>query len=216
MLKSWMTSVTALLAAGLLMAGPVRAFDEGIDYKTLSPSIPTESPGKVEVLEFFWYGCPHCYQLEPTVERWLASKPDYVTFRRVPAVLGGSWTAHARLYYAAELMGVLDKIHEPFFAALHNEKRRLLSEDSIADWVAGQGIDRAEFLKAYHSFVVDMKVRRANQLGRKIHLDGVPAVVVNGKYLTSPSITASSNKMIDVINALAAEEASLAPKSVDE
>ncbi len=216
MLTRLMKSVIAMVAAGLFLAGSAQAFDEGIDYKTLAQPQPTETGEKIEVLEFFWYGCPHCYQIEPTVERWLASKPDYVEFRRMPAILGGSWALHGRAYFAAELLGVLDQVHEPLFAALHKEKRRLGSEESLADWFAEQGVNRDEFLKAFRSFVVDMKVRRASKLGQDVNLDGVPAFVVNGKYLTSPSITASSEKMVQVINYLTAKEAGIEAKLAEE
>jgi thiol:disulfide interchange protein DsbA len=125
-------------------------------------------------------------------------------------VLGRHWTNHARAYYAAELLGVLGRTHLPLFAALHEKKLRLGDEDSIADWFATQGVDRQEFLKAYRSFVVDMKVRRAQQFGVNLGLDGVPTFLVNGKYLTSPSMTGGSARMFTVIDELTAMEAGAA------
>jgi len=204
----------ALLACLLLSAG-ARAADEGIDYRTLSQPQPTETGDKVEVLEMFWYGCPHCYHLEPVLKKWLASKADYIEFRRLPAVLGRNWASHARAYFAAELLGVLERIHEPFFSALHDKKMRLFSDDAIADWFVDQGVDRDEFVKAYRSFIVDMKVRRAAQLGNRFGLEGVPSFIVNGKYVTSPSQTGGSARMLQVIDELAAREAGVATQSDD-
>jgi len=204
------------LVAGLLLATGVRAADEGIDYKTLSQPQPTETGDKIEVLELFWYGCPHCYHLEPGLKAWLKNKPDYVEFRRAPAVLGRGWVNHARAYFAAELMGVLDELHEPFFSALHDKKMRLFDDNSIADWFAAQGVDRGDFLKAYRSFIVDMKVRRVSQLGQRLGLEGVPSFVVNGKYLTSPSQTGGSKRMFQVLDHLAAMEAGVLPKAEPE
>ncbi len=205
----------ALLAAAVLLPAAARAFDEGIDYKTLSSEQATESGDKVEVLELFWYGCPHCFHLEPVIKNWLTSKPEYVVFRRMPAVLGGSWANHARAFYAAEAMGVMERLHEPFFAALHEEKQRLYSPDDIADWFEKHGVHRDEFLKAFHSFIVDMKVRRAQQYGNRIALDGVPAFVVNGKYITSPSMTAGAKRAMEVVDFLAAKEAGVDTQVAD-
>jgi thiol:disulfide interchange protein DsbA len=207
--------LSALFAACLLLNAPARAFDEGIDYRTLARPQPTESGDKVEVLELFWYGCPHCYHLEPKLKDWLASKPDYVAFRRMPAVLGSGWAPLARAYYAAELLGVTERIHEPLFAALHDQRRRLQSPEEIADWFAAQGVDREAFLKAYNSFIVDMRVRRSSQMGQQMNIDGVPAFVVNGRYVTSPSMTASTDKAFQVIAALAAREAGAAASAAE-
>jgi thiol:disulfide interchange protein DsbA len=206
-MKVTLGKIWLVLAAGLLLTSGVRSADEGIDYRTLSQPLETESGDKVEVLEFFWYGCPHCYHLEPALDQWLAKQPDHVQFRRVPAVLGRGWVNHARAYFAAELLGVLDKVHVALFEALHEKKLRLFDEDSIADWFAAQGVDREQFLAAYRSFVVDMKVRRVGQLGQQAGLDGVPSFVVNGKYVTSPTQTAGSDRLFPVLDALIAMEA---------
>lgn len=206
-----------LLGLSLLAAFQAQAFDADIDYKVLSKAQPTESGDKIEVLELFWYGCPHCYQIEPGVDRWKAQQPDYVEFRRMPAVLGSSWTNHARAYFALEMMGVLDKVHEPLFKALHTDKKRVFDDESITDFVVQQGVDRGEFLKAYKSFVVDMKVRRSSQLTRRMGIDGVPSFVVNGKYVTSPSLTGGSQRMFQLLDHLVAIEAGvIKPEDAEE
>ncbi len=199
--------LAGIVAAALLLTAPVHAFDEGIEYRALEQKQATQSGEKVEVLELFWYGCPHCYHLEPMLERWLANKPDYVEFRRLPAVLGRGWVNHARAYFAAEILGVLDRLHIPFFRALNDQKQRLYDEESIADWFEAQGVDREEFLRAYKSFVVDMNMRRAKQYGERVGLDGVPSFIVNGKFLTSPSVAEGSERMFQVVDFLTAREA---------
>ncbi len=198
--------LAGIMVAVLLLAGPVHAFDEGIDYRTLDQKQSTQTGEKVEVLELFWYGCPHCYQLEPALDRWLARKPDYVEFQRMPAVLGNGWENHARVYFTAEMLGVLDRLHVPFFKALHDEKQRLFDEDSITDWFADRGVDREAFSRAFNSFIVDMKMRRSKQYGHRVGLDGVPSFIVNGKFLTSPTITAGSERMFQVLDFLTARE----------
>jgi protein dithiol oxidoreductase (disulfide-forming) len=206
--KAILTPLLGLLATGLLAMGPAWAFDQGIDYKAVPEPQPTETPGKVEVLEMFWYGCPHCFHLEPALAKWLTHKPDYVAFRRVPAVLGPSWALLAKAYYAAEVLGVADRTHAALFAALHKERLHLFDEISVAEWFArqGVGVDKEQFLKALHSFVVDLKVRQAAQLDQRFGIDGVPTFVVNGKYSTSPSMVGSNEKVFQVIDYLAAQE----------
>jgi thiol:disulfide interchange protein DsbA len=202
-----------MIAVAVLFSANTQAFDEGIDYKTLPKPIATETGDKIEVLELFWYGCPHCFHLEPAIQNWLSSKPENVEFRRSATVLGPHWAIHGKVFFAAEILGVLDQVHEPFFDALHNKKQALSDDDSIADWMEKHGVDRDEFLKAYKSFIVDMKVRRSMQISRQIGLDGVPAFVVNGKYLTSPSQTGGSTQMFKVIDHLIAVESGNVPNT---
>lgn len=194
------------LAAGFFSLQVSAAFDEGIDYQRLSRPQPTETEGKIEVLELFWYACPHCYHLEPPLEKWLKQQPESVAFRRMPAVLGKHWEPHARAYYALELMGVLDQVHEPLFYAIHVEKQRLYDEKALTEFLAAKGVDAEEFAKAYKSFYVEMKVRRAIEMGKRYDLDGVPAIVVNGKYLTSPSAAEGSERMFEILDYLIREE----------
>jgi thiol:disulfide interchange protein DsbA len=184
-----------------------RAFDEGIDYATVPQPQPTETEGKVEVLEFFWYGCPHCWHLEPVLTQWRATMPANAVFRRTPAILGPSWEPLARAYFAAELMGKVDVIHEPLFRAVHVDKRRLQDLDAITQFVVGLGLDGAAFKEAYGSFFVEMQVRRAKELAKDFGLDGVPAIVVNGKLRTSATQTGSNEKLFEVVNALIKREA---------
>ena len=202
---------SALIGAMLLAAAPVQAttesFDEGIDYRLVEQPARAEEGADVEVLELFWYGCPHCWHLEPEIDRWLESKPDGVSFRRMPAAASPRWVPHAKAYYAAEMVGELDRLHKPLFTALHTERRKIFSDDEIIAFAAEQGIDEAAFRKAYNSFPVDMQVRKSAELVRRYNIDGVPAIVVNGKYLTSATQAGSTEKMFQVVDYLVAQEA---------
>ncbi len=203
------------LAAALVSVRALAAFDEGIDYTLIAEPQRYEAGDDVEVLELFWYGCPHCYHLEPAIEKWLKTKPQGVTFRRMPAAAVSRWVPHAKAYYAAEQLGVLDKLHAPLFKALHEEKRRIFTEDEIVEFAGEQGIDKDAFRTAYDSFPVDMKVRKSAELVRRYNIDGVPAVIVDGKFLTSATQTGSTEKMFEVIDYLAAEEAKAAPNAAE-
>ncbi|MGB5834874.1 MAG: thiol:disulfide interchange protein DsbA/DsbL [Thiohalocapsa sp.] len=199
--------IVALAGAALSPATAMaESIDEGIDYRLIAEPARAQDGDDVEVLELFWYGCPHCYQLEPHIDRWLADKPAGVTFRRMPAAASPRWVPHAKAYYAAEMLGQLDKLHEPLFKALHTERRKIYTEDRIIAFAAEQGIDEDAFREAYNSFPVDMQVRKSGELVRQYSIDGVPAIVINGKYLTSATQTGSNAKMFEVIDQLVAEE----------
>jgi len=200
------------LAGSALTPIPALAegIDEGIDYRVVEQPARAEEGDDVEVLELFWYGCPHCYHLEAPLQQWLGSKPDGVTFRRMPAAASPRWVPHAKAYYAAEMLGQLDNFHEPLFKALHDDRRQIITDDEIIAFAAEQGIDADAFRKAYNSFPVDMQVRKSGDLVRRYNIDGVPAIVVNGKYVTSATQTGSNAKMFEVVNQLVAEEAAAA------
>ncbi|WP_295886320.1 thiol:disulfide interchange protein DsbA/DsbL [uncultured Thiohalocapsa sp.] len=189
-----------------LAAAAAESFDEGIDYRLVAEPARAEAGDDVEVLEFFWYGCPHCWQLEPQIKRWLDDKPAGVSFRRLPAAASPRWVPHAKAYFAAEQLGELDKLHEPLFKALHDERRKIFTEDQIIAFAAEQGIDAAKFRAAYNSFPVDMQVRKSADLVRRYRIDGVPSMVVNGKYVTSATQTGSNTRMFEVIDHLVARE----------
>ncbi len=196
----------ALMLLAALITLPALALDEGIDYTVIETPARAEPGTDIEVLELFWYGCPHCYHLEPDIQRWLKTKPEGVTFRRLPAAAATRWVPHARFYFTAEQMGVLDQLHEPLFRALHDEKRPLLTDAQLIAFAGEQGVDEQVFAQTFRSFPVDMKVRKAASLVRGYQIDGVPAIVVNGKYLTSATQTGGRQKMFEVIDALIAKE----------
>ncbi|MET0067972.1 MAG: thiol:disulfide interchange protein DsbA/DsbL [Candidatus Thiodiazotropha sp.] len=193
----------------LLALTPVvtQAAEWGEGFDPIDPPVATSVPeGKVEVLEFFWYGCPHCYHMEPQLQSWLEKKPENVVFSRVPAPLNPKWTPHAQFYYAAEALGLADKLHEPLFEAIHDKKRRLFDKKSLIDFAVEQGADREKFTEAWDSFGVYVKVQNAKKLAQRYQLSGVPAVGINGKYLTSGSLAGTYSKMFTILDQLVAEE----------
>lgn len=174
-----------LISLSLLSLSTVFAeeYEEGVHYERVVPAQPTSTVGKVEVLELFWYGCPHCFRFEPHLERWLKKKPENAQFVRMPGVFRPSWENHARAFYTAELLGVFDKIHEPLFNAIHVKKRNTDTLDSLRDFFAEHaGVDKNEFIKTFNSFAVETRLRRAKTMGARYGVRGVPAVIVNGKY----------------------------------
>lgn len=193
------------LLAALLLPLPLAAVEEGIDYAVLKPAQPTETGDQIEVLEVFWYGCPHCWHLEPVMDRWVASKPAGVAFRRMPAT-GPRWEPHARAYYAAESLGKLEVFHEALFKAMQLQKRNIMTESDLVKFAGEIGIDQEEFRAAYNSFYVESRVRKADEMGRRYGIDGVPALIVNGKYRTSPSQTGSQDRFVEVLNLLVGQE----------
>ncbi len=202
----WLALVAGLF---LMQAMPAMAgYDEGIEYLKISPPVPTENNKKVEVVEVFWYGCPHCYHFEPKLVEWLKHKPANVDFMRIPAVFPNRplWELHARAYYTADLLGVLGKTHEALFDAIHKYHQRLFDEDSLADFYAKYGVDKKLFKETMHSFGVQMKVDRAKELCRRYGIDGVPTLVINGKYRTFASLTNGEAGMLKVTDFLIEKE----------
>ncbi len=198
--------LAALLALCAFVAVSAENFEEGKHYVQLATPLPTQDPAKVEVIELFWYGCPHCFHLEPTMGKWEKTKADYVDFRRMPAVFSQDWTPHARAFYAAEALGGLDKLHAPLFKALHVENRKIFNEESLLRFGAEQGLDAEDFTAAYTGFAVDGKAKQAMQYTRSSGITGVPAIIVNGKYRVSVQSAGGEQELIEVINFLTAKE----------
>jgi thiol:disulfide interchange protein DsbA len=202
-------AVLALLLIALAASAPALAaaeFDEGIEYRAIAEPERAEPGDDIEVLELFWYGCPHCYHLEPSIERWLETKPEAVTFRRMPAAASSRWIPHAKAFFAAEQLGVLDQLHEPLFKALHEQRRTLFDDEALIAFAAEQGIDEAAFREAYQSFPVDMKVRQSAELVRRYQLSGVPAIVVNGAYITGVTEAGGRDRLFEVVDFLIEKE----------
>jgi thiol:disulfide interchange protein DsbA len=185
------------------------AAEWGEGWDPVDPPVATSVPeGKVEILEFFWYGCPHCYHMEADLQKWLEKKPENVEFARIPAPLNSRWTPHAQYFYAAEILGLLDKLHTPLFAAIHDKRRKIFDKESLIDFAVEQGVDREKFTEAWNSFGVYVKVQNAKKLGQRYQLDGVPAMGINGKYMTSGSRAGSYSKMFEIVDQLVATEIS--------
>jgi len=176
-------------------------FLEGVEYTRVAPQA-VETGGKVEVREFFWYGCSHCYALEPSLDRWLKTMPKNAQFVRTPALFSEAGAVHARAYYAFEALGITAKMHYAVFHALHAEKRLLNTADSLAAFVAEKGGDRAAFLDAYNSFGMQANLNRATQAARAYNLESVPTFFVDGKYMTNANIAGGYDKVPQVLDFL--------------
>ena len=179
-LLSAVFAVIALLGTSQAMA---QSSPNG--YELIQPPQNTSTGDKIEVLEYFWFGCPHCYAFEPTINKWAEGKPDYVEFIREAPPLNPSWLPQSQAFYAAELMGVTDTVFEPMFNAIHKEKRNLRSPKAIAKFVGELGVDSDKFLKTMKSFAVDARIRQSMERARAEGISGVPAVIINGKYAGS-------------------------------
>lgn len=192
--------------AACLSLMPVLAFAfvpvEGKDYKLLANPTVAPAKGQFEVAEFFWYGCPHCYSLEPHVAAWLKTKPANVKFTRIPAALNPVWEANARGYYVAEASGVLEASHAALFDAIQVRKERLFDQASLAAFYARYGVKPESFNSLYQSFAVSARIAQSRNLAVRYQLSGVPAMVVNGKYLVS----GDSARVVEVVKALIARE----------
>jgi thiol:disulfide interchange protein DsbA len=178
----------------------------GTDYLVLETRAPVDAPaGKVEVVEFFWYSCPHCNAFEPTLEAWVKKLPKDVAFRRAPVAFREDFIPQQRLYYALDAMGLVEKLHTKVFAAIHVEKLNLAKADAIVEWVARQGVDKAKFIEQFNSFGAATKSSRAAKLQNDYRVEGVPALGVAGKYYTDGSLARSMERALQVVDALIAD-----------
>ena len=163
--------------------------EAGTDYLVLDKRAAVEAPaGKIEVVEFFWYNCPHCNQFEPMLDAWVKTVAKDVSVRRVPVAFRDNFVPQQRMFYALEAMGVLEKLHAKIFTAIHGEKIVLDKSEVIADWVAKQGVDKAKFLEQYNSFSVSTKATKATQLQNAYKLEGVPALGIAGRFYTDGTL----------------------------
>jgi thiol:disulfide interchange protein DsbA len=179
--------------------GPV----EGTHYSKLAQPVAVTAPaGKIEVIEFFSYGCPHCYSLEPTLEAWAKRLPADVVFKRVPVGFNALYENYQRIYYALEATGQLEPMHRKVFDAIHKQRQRLDKEADIAAFMTANGVDGAKFMELYKSFSVQTKARQAQQLSQSYKIDGVPAMGVHGRYVTSGSQAGSNERALAVTDAL--------------
>ena len=200
-----MKNLTALfLFISLLISGALLRAADG--YVEISPAQPTQTGDKIEVLEIFWYACPGCNDFQPHLETWLENKPDDVEFRRMPGIFGKSWVPHAKAYYTAEKLGVLDAIHGPLFAAIHRQGKKVHDDKAMRKFFISNGVDKGDFKKVYESDEVDTKVKQAFVMGQRYKVTGVPAVIVNGKYLVSGTTAGSFPNALKVIDQLIGRE----------
>jgi thiol:disulfide interchange protein DsbA len=195
-LRHWFTlaaATTAFAAAGAFAQQP---------FARINPPQPTEGGGKIEVIEFFWYGCPHCYSLEPAVAAFAKNAPKDVVFKRVPAVPSEAWAEHAKMFYTLEAMGKLDEYHQKVFDAIHKGNVNLANRKFRDEWLQKNGIDPAKYAEMEKSFSVATKVNRAKQLTFAYKVDSVPRVAVNGKYYTSAEQAGGVERVFPIVDQL--------------
>ncbi|MHC8316913.1 thiol:disulfide interchange protein DsbA/DsbL [Pseudomonas sp. LB3P31] len=198
--------ISAVFAAASLFGMTAQAAEApAAPFVELSNPVPVAVPGKIEVVELFWYGCPHCYSFEPVINPWVEKLPSDVNFVRIPAMFGGPWDAHGQMFLTLEAMGVEHKVHAAVFEAIQKQHKKLLTPEEMAEFLATQGVDKDKFLATFNSFAIKGKVVQAKELAKKYEITGVPTLIVNGKY------------RFDVGSAGGAEQAlQLAEKLVDK
>ncbi len=193
---------TGLLGGGLL---PVTsALAQGQGYRVINNPIATRDESRVEVLEFFWFGCPHCFAFEPSINQWKAGKPEYVDFVREAPPLNPAWENHSRTFYAAEALGITDGMFDQLFDRIHKERHPMRDPKKIGKWIESLdlGVSSEKFQKAMTSFAVETGMKRAMSLAQQAAVTGVPSIVINGKYMTGNSIAGSHQGIINVIDRL--------------
>ncbi|MDO6680700.1 MULTISPECIES: thiol:disulfide interchange protein DsbA/DsbL [unclassified Oceanobacter] len=205
LIKQWI-AVPLLLISSLTLAAE---YEAGVHYDVLAEPVPVMADGKVHVEEAFWYGCPHCFHLDSFLGKWESTLPADVEFTRVPAMFGRAWVAHAQLFYVADVLGILDQVHTPIFRAINLEKQRLLDKDDQRDFlVKNGGITAAQFDKAYDNFAVKSRMSQGDKRIRSFNISGVPALIVQGKYVVSASTAGGQDKMTSVVDYLVEKERS--------
>lgn len=179
---------------------------EGTDFLALDKRAPVDgAPGKIEIIEFFWYSCPHCNAFEPSFDAWTKKVPKDVAVRRVPVAFRDSFVPQQRLFYTLEAMNKLDDLHRKVFHAIHVEKQKVDTQDTITAWIEKQGVDKAQFTEFYNSFAVQTKARRATQIQDAYKVSGVPALGVAGRFYTDGSLAGSMERALQVVEFLASE-----------
>ncbi|UCC55834.1 MAG: thiol:disulfide interchange protein DsbA/DsbL [Gammaproteobacteria bacterium] len=195
-----------LLPFTVAVTAVAQDYKEGSNYLRLSKPQPTSTTDKIEVVELFWYGCPHCYDLEPHIEKWLENKPEDVEFVRLPAIVGPRWEPLAQAYYTAEVLGVLDKTHAAMFDAIHKQKQKFTNEEQIKEFFVAHDVSDTDFKNAYHSFAVSVKMNNAKLMTRRYAITGVPTLIVNGKFSTSGKLAGSETGILKVVDYLIEQE----------
>lgn len=184
-----------------LLFGNVSA-EELKHYVEIKSPQPIENPGKIEVIEFFWYGCPHCYDLELQLNEWVKNLPADIEFKRIPANLGETWGLHAKVFYTAQVLGVLERVHGDLYSTLHANPRSLKSEAEIEDFFVKHGVERQSFKNAWGSFSVDAQVRKSAAAPERYSITGVPTLIVNGRYMVTGKTAGVQENMTHIVDKL--------------
>ncbi|MGB4074017.1 thiol:disulfide interchange protein DsbA/DsbL [Pseudomonas sp.] len=200
--------LSATLAAASLfgMAAQAEPIEAGKQYVELGNPVPVAKPGKIEVVELFWYGCGHCYQFESTINPWIETLPEDVNFVRIPAMFGGMWNVHGQMFITLDAMKVEPQVHAAVFDGIHKQGKKLATPEEMAEFLAGQGVDSAKFLSTYNSFAVKGMVEKAKKLAMAYQISGVPVMIVNGKYRFDISSSGGPQQALQVADQLIAKE----------
>ena len=200
-------SLLVVLSLALSFNSFADEYSPGNGYTVISNPVPVVADGKIHVEEAFWYGCPHCFQLESLLTPWKKTVADDVSVTGVPAQFGRAWVAHAQLYYVADLLGVLDQVHDTIFKSIHNANQRLLTKDDQRDFLVKYAkVSKEDFDKAYNSFTVRSRMKQANQRIQAFGINGVPAVIVQGKYVVDASSANGQRNILKVVDFLIEKE----------
>jgi len=200
--------LSAVLVTASLFGLPAHAaeFQAGKEYVELKNPVPVAEPAKIEVVELFWYGCPHCYQFEPIINPWVEQLPDDVDFKRIPAMFGGVWNVHGQMFLALESMNVDQSVHDAVFHAYHRDGKKLDTPEKMAEFLAEQGVDHEAFIKAYNSFGVKSRAEQAKKLAMAYQITGVPVMIVNGKYRFDIGSAGGPQRALEVADFLIEKE----------
>lgn len=199
--RCWLALLAAACVTAPAQAQEIVRARQNIEYRLVAPQ-PVETRDRIEVIDFFWYGCPYCNALQPALEAWIKRKPADVALRRIPAILNDSWAAHARIYYTLEQLNEVERLHQRVYNSYHVELLHMSKPDVMVEWAVKNGIDRKRWLDAYYSPEVDAGVERARKLTEAYTVEGTPSLVVDGRYLTSGALAPSLNGMIPVLEDL--------------
>ncbi|EJZ55801.1 thiol:disulfide interchange protein DsbA/DsbL [Pseudomonas sp. TH49] len=196
----------ALVAASLFGFTAQAAEAPAAPYVELANPVPVAVPGKIEVVELFWYGCPHCYSFEPVINPWVEKLPSDVNFVRIPAMFGGPWDAHGQMFLTLEAMGVEHKVHAAVFNAIQKDRKPLTKPEDMADFLATQGVDKDKFLATFNSFAIKGQIVKAKDLAKKYEISGVPTMIVNGKYRFDVGSAGGEKEALQLADQLIAKE----------
>jgi thiol:disulfide interchange protein DsbA len=214
LLSRWL--LILVVPAVVAMAALAETYTEGKQYQVLANPQPTSSADKIEVVELFWYGCPHCYHLEPYIEKWRASKPEDVEFTQMPAILGPSWELLAKAFYTMEFLGVADTLSPALFDAIHKDRKRFTNEAAVQAFFVAHGVSEQDFKNTFNSFAVSVKINNARLMTKRYAISGVPTIIVNGKYSTSGTLAGSNENIIKVMDYLIEQERQAAAPTAAE
>ena len=203
-------TILSLFFSVLLFCGSGYAdeqFVAGKHYEEIKPPLRTSAPsGQIEVLEFFWYGCPHCFEFEGHIAQWMKKQKSYVSFARVPAVFSDPWFTHAKAFYAAAELGILPKTHFALFETLHIKNEKVYTEEAVVSFLTDFGVNQEKVRKTFDSFATTNRAKKAEALTKKVGISGVPSIVINGKYRSSARLAGGYDKLLELVTFLADKE----------